>query len=118
MRSTYQAKCERCKVYPAAPGDTPLCPKCLRERAATRAELEHEAAEHARKRQASPPKAEVPYCGACLTTLFVRDVNGTTGVGLCLTCKVKHQGRHVPSLASSYGTPRSPIAERDPNGVY
>jgi hypothetical protein len=118
MPSTYRPQCTRCKVYNVASYTDTLCSKCQREKDATRAELEAEALEHARKRAAKPAKSEVPYCGACMTTLFVRDVSSETNVGLCLNCKAKHRGQHAPSLASSYGTPRTPSNSQDQNSIY
>jgi hypothetical protein len=102
-----------------------MCYRCTQAAQQTRTELEAEAqhwAQERRAKQAKLPRATVPYCGVCLTTLHLREVNPETGVGLCIRCRAirqRHQqGQRSSSLAATYGMSRTRSPQDDPNQVY
>lgn len=111
----YTPQCSRCHVYPAAPQSS-ICSRCSSEQRQERDALEREQ-RHTVHAGCSPvPRNTVPYCGSCLTTLHVRDVDHKTGVGLCVQCKLKQRRRRVHTLASSYG--QHTAKQQDPNSIY
>ena len=112
---SYRPTCSRCSVYPAS-ADAQLCFRCMQLERQEADALEREQRRSMQAGGSPAPRNSMPYCGACLTTLQVRDVSAKTGVGLCTQCKLKHGQHRTATLAASYGqhTPKL----RQPNDVY
>lgn len=113
-KQQWRPNCSQCGLYPCCASEGPggLCFKC-REAARVKAH-----AERPEKPKAdAPPKAEIPFCGSCLTTvgLALRTINPATNIGQCVRCQMRHKKRQAPTLADSYGWSAK---RQEPNGVY
>lgn len=119
MATQYRPLCGRCKVYPASLSDGERCWRCRVDEQQEAEGLQREAAQAAQaaRRTQACARASVPMCGACHTTLYVRDVDSDTNLGLCLRCRAKHWQRPKASLAASYG-PWQTRPAGDVNKVY
>jgi hypothetical protein len=122
MPRVYRPTCTRCRFRPApssgAPNDRAVCFHCAEEMRQNLEAEEREASVRSTAPRAAPGlrDAPVPYCGACLTTLYVH-TNPKTRVTLCPRCERKHGAARRNEIGNSYSFPRPKRAE-DPDRVY